>query len=293
MRGHRCAPRWQHAIHHRRGYVREVITVGRDGILIMDGEGLNLQLSIDVDVAVDQTHTVAGQSDDAFYEMLRRIDGISENNDVSAPDRGVGHDALPDAALAEVDLIHHYVIAYQQRAFHRSGRNLKSLGQECNYKERNHDDHQQRLQQRHPALMLPRLPVGLWRLSCCLGCAFCNIGSKAVSAVQDFRLRLRLFLGFGRLAKRWTRNVAHSLPPAANRCFSRCSSAWRAARCSALFLLWPSARATRCGFSSPLCRCSRTSAVKIFLWSGPVSLAIKYIGCGCPRDCTDSCNADL
>src|ERR1700756_2931823 len=66
---------------------------------------------------------------------------------------------------------------------------------------------------------------------------------------------------------------------------------WRAASCSAVFLVEPCARPTNSALL-PFLVCRRASTVNVLLCSGPASSTRTYAGWGRPRLCTASCRAD-
>src|SRR6267143_4956917 len=74
---------------------------------------------------------------------------------------------------------------------------------------------------------------------------------------------------------------------------ARCSRTWRAASCSAFFLVDPSARPVNSAFPCPAVEYSLASTVKVLLCSGPASFTNTYDACGRPLACKDSCSADL
>ena len=80
--------------------------------------GLNEGVPIDIDAGVPQMYVVAGKSDDALDEVLRRVHGIAEDNDVSAVNGAVGENGLPGTGGAEASFIHQKVVANQQGVFH-------------------------------------------------------------------------------------------------------------------------------------------------------------------------------
>ena len=187
-------------------------------------------------------HPIARQSDHAFDEMLGRIQWVAKNNDVSAADLAIGKQLAPSSAPAVMDFIHQQVVADQQSLLHGFRGDLEGLRQKGYVKER--DDHRQAqpLREQQPAGDSRRLSparnrgrgrdCGHWRRF--------DDRLKAVCALKDLRLRAPdVFRLPG-----WLWRLTHSEFPVICAAPCRCSSASLAARCSAIFLLGPSARAT-------------------------------------------------
>src|SRR5207253_6037817 len=177
--------------------------------------------------------------------MLRWIQRIAKNNDVSATDFTVGKEFAPCPTVAVMDFVHQQIVADQQGLFHGFRGNLESLGQKGDVKERHYHCHAQPLRKRQAAgyrggLLLARRERGgrsggsAQRI---------QAGLKTIGALKDLRFDAAEATGFG-LSGFWRDGFAHRRLPVICAAPCRCSSASLAARCSAIFLLGPSARAT-------------------------------------------------
>src|SRR5215471_6274223 len=77
---------------------------------------------------------VARESNHAFYEMLRGINRVVKNHDVSAFQVVVRHEPVPNSTLAKMDFVYKKIIANQERFLHGLRRDLK-----CLHNERDHE----------------------------------------------------------------------------------------------------------------------------------------------------------
>src|SRR5271166_4652854 len=204
--------------------VPELVALGpvEGGVIIV------LTNAIDVNMFVDEPHPVAGDRNNAFHEMLLRIDGIAKDNDVLPLNGVVRQEPFPKVRMSVVDLVHQKVVTDEQRLLHRLRRDLKRLHNKGYDEDRDDNRGGERLQRVHAARMaagwrgLPGrlLPSGkdgnLW-----IGADFAHDGS------EDWRTEP---------------GTAPAEPPL-NDC--RYSQAFRAAPCSASFFVLPSLRRTK------------------------------------------------
>src|SRR5579872_968213 len=84
-----------------------------------DGVRLRGKHAIHKDLAVDQPHSVAGNSDHTFDEVLMRVDGVVEDDDVVPLDVLIGKQRHFHAG-AEADFIHEQKVTDQQGILHRA-----------------------------------------------------------------------------------------------------------------------------------------------------------------------------
>src|SRR6185312_12181275 len=96
--------------------------------------------SVHEDPFVLQSYAVSRQSNHAFDEVLAGINGVTENDNISALDGTVGKQPVPHAAIVgKMQLVSEQKIANEQRVFHGFGRHAKCLHNEGDHE---HHDHQ-------------------------------------------------------------------------------------------------------------------------------------------------------
>ena len=105
-----------------------------------------LVLPVYIETRLNQLYLVSGQANHSFDEVLLRIHRIMKDNNVSAPDLLIRHQAVAEVSSSVAKFIDQKVVADQQRIHHRFGRNLEGLHHERDYEDRDHHSAQQRLQ---------------------------------------------------------------------------------------------------------------------------------------------------
>src|SRR3984893_1687853 len=197
--------------------------------------GFHQSVAVDIHLPVDQADAVSRHADDALHKVLRGMHGIAKNNNVSPFYLPVRHEEVPQAASAVAQFVDQEIVPDQQRVLHRFGGNLERLHDESN--DKNRDDHrrQQRLQR-----------------------------------TQRVRVR-RFYLNSYCHGGHWACSLRFVLPLAPTETVPRYSSTWRAASCSAFFLVEPSARPTNSALPPFSSGCRLASTVKVLLCSGPRS----------------------
>ena len=111
-----------------------------------------------INAAVPQTYAVAGKSDDALDEVLRRVDRIAEDDDVATVNGSIGKHELPGTGGAEAGFIDQQVVADQQGVFHGAGWNAEGLDDKGDDEQRDGEREQGKLQMfEHVPKAAPRL----------------------------------------------------------------------------------------------------------------------------------------
>ena len=72
-------------------------------------------------------NNAGGHANHTLHKVLRGMDGITKNNNVSPSNLLVRHEEAPEAASAVTQFVHQKIVTDQQRIFHRAGRNLERL----------------------------------------------------------------------------------------------------------------------------------------------------------------------
>src|SRR5438105_4833341 len=156
--------------------------------------------------------------------MLRGIQRIAKNNDVSATDFTIGKEFAPCPTVAVMDFVHQQIVADQQGLFHGFRGNLESLGQEGDVKERHYHRHAQPLRKRQAAgyrggLLLARRERGgrsggsAQRI---------QAGLKTLGALKNLRVDAAGSFGF---SGSWREGVAHRRLPVIRAGACTCQSA--------------------------------------------------------------------
>src|SRR5271169_6570766 len=102
------------------------------------------QLSVDVNVPINELEVVARQSDEAFHKMLMVGIRIFEDDDVAALQWPVWQKLfIPRTGAAKNEFVHQEMIAHEQRALHRGRGNLERLNDKAGAKEGEDDRDQE------------------------------------------------------------------------------------------------------------------------------------------------------
>src|SRR5512143_2144145 len=102
---------------------------------------------------------IAGNSNDSLHKVLRRVQRITENDDVAALDFVVGNEPVPDTGRTKVSFVDQQVIADQQRVLHRFGWNLERLDDESDHENGDYDSNEERLNSADPSAVGFRILV--------------------------------------------------------------------------------------------------------------------------------------
>src|SRR6185437_4333890 len=82
-----------------------------------------LRSPIDENPAVVEMDAIAGNSDNAFYQMEGMIDRIVKHHNVVPPNRLIRQQVPPSSGRREHSFVHQQKVSNQQGIFHRPGRN--------------------------------------------------------------------------------------------------------------------------------------------------------------------------
>jgi hypothetical protein len=106
--------------------------------------------AIHVDLSIDQAQAISRHTHNPLYEVLAGMNRIVKDHNIAAMHRAVRKDAVQKSVAAVTQLVHQQVVPDQQRVFHGLGRNLESLDDKGNDKDRDHYGSQQLLQRNQP-----------------------------------------------------------------------------------------------------------------------------------------------
>lgn len=125
------------------GEVVPVRDVGMHGVAVVDRlAGLRLVLgdAVEVDDAVAEVDSIAGDGDGALDQKEVRVAGLQKDDDVSAADVAVVDEGSPPGGWGEGDAIDQDVVADEKRFDHRGGGDLEVLEDEGHDEEADGED---------------------------------------------------------------------------------------------------------------------------------------------------------